>query len=218
MKGGGSFHRLPLNTHLALGVLRGPGKLRGTCGPSPSPPPPRGSPCRLRVPWKGQDEGGGAGDLVRGRSWGPLGLSTPLGPCYRQRSGGSRPGLLGSHGQRRGAAYPRLGPQAQALRSSAPGLPGSSVQDKERPCLPVPLHPTCVSSLPTRSPHAISKQQLGGRRKGKRRREVSLSGPQLVFLSLAVRRAVLLGSFLPPGTVALCTMRWPLGFFCFSYF
>lgn len=47
---------------------------------------------------------------------------------------------------------------------------------------------------------------------------MSLRGPQMVFLSLAVGRAVLLGSSLSPGTVALCSMRRPLDFFCFSYF
>ena len=119
--------------------------------------------------------------------------------CYRCGDWGGRPSLLGSRGQgEEDAAYRGLdlgrGHEPKALRSSATEQPGLSVQDKEWPCPPVP---TSVSSLPTWSPHAISKQQLGGRRKGKwRRREVGLSGPQVVFLSLTVGLTVPLGSCL----------------------
>ena len=107
---GMSFHRPPLNAHLALGVLRGPGELRGSCGPSPSPLPPGGSPCRLRVPWKGQDEGGGAGDLVRGPSWGPLGLSTPTGAVLQAEEQGQEAWSAGQPWAEKRCSLPRLGP------------------------------------------------------------------------------------------------------------
>lgn len=108
--GGMSFHHPPLNAHLALRVLRGPGKLRGSCGPSPSPLPPRGSPCWLRVPWKGQDEGGGAGDLVRGPFWGPLGLSTPPGAVLQAEEQGQEAWSAGQPWAKKRFSLPRLGP------------------------------------------------------------------------------------------------------------